>query len=177
MSIRALILWLLGGAVIVAALVFGPEIVMPTACGLEASSEQEPIIVSFEGRRRDMVADIVFGGEQWPQVGYTSLVPINLEPGPPLNVAIATSADLLVSLTGATQRIGHLQGIETGGRLAVHGVSPGKISFKRSALCFARIASRAKASSLPNVHAFVLASDPPKHTPCFGLECAATPIT
>ena len=176
MSIRALILWLLGGAVIVAALVFGPEIVMPTACGLEAISEQEPIIVSFEGRRRDMVADIVFGGEQWPQVGYTSLVPINLEPGPPLNVAIATSADLLVSLTGATQRIGHLEGIEASGRLAVHGVSPEKISFKRSRLCFARIASRAKASSSPNVHAFVLASDPPKDIPCFGLECAATPI-
>jgi hypothetical protein len=177
MSIRAMILWFIGGAVIVAAIVFGPEIVMPAACGLEAISEQEPLIVSFEGRRRDMVADIVFGGDKWPEVGYTSFVPINLEPGPPLNVAIATSADLLVSLAGATQRIRHVQGIEAGGHLAVHGVSSEKISFKRSRLCFARIASRAKASSSANVHAFVLTSDPPKDIPCFGLECAATPIT
>jgi hypothetical protein len=144
---------------IAAALGFEPEIIMPTVCGLEAFGEEEPLIVSFEGCRRDLVADIVFGSEKWPEVSYTSFVPINLEPGPALNAVIATRTDLLVSLSGATNRIRHVRGIEAGGHLAVHGVSAEKIGFKQSRLYFARIASRAKASSSPNVHAFELTYD------------------
>jgi hypothetical protein len=159
---------------IAAALAFEPEIILPRVCGLEAFGEEEPLIVSFEGCRRDLVADIVFGSEKWPEVGYTSFVPINLEPGPALNAVIATRTDLLVSLSGATNRIRHVRGIEAGGHLAVHGVSAEKIGFKQSRLCFVRIASRAKASSAPNVHAFELTYDRPRGSAARG-EPAALP--
>jgi hypothetical protein len=113
---------------IAAALGFEPEIILPTVCGLEAFGEEEPLIVSFEGCRRDLVADIVFGSEKWPEVGYPSFVPIDLEPGPALNAVIATRTDLLVSLSGATNRIRHVRGIEAGGHLVVHGVSRRKLA-------------------------------------------------
>jgi hypothetical protein len=124
-----------------------------------------------------MVADIGFGGEDLLEVTHTSLVPVEVQPGPPVDVVIAASTDLLVSLTGATARIDRVYGIEAGGHVAVHGVSPDKVTFRQSRRCFARVGKRAPDSgSRANVQAFTLPYDPPIDSKCVGLDCAATPI-
>jgi hypothetical protein len=175
MSTRAIFPWIVGGGALIAALVFQSDILLSSTCGIE-SGPDEPLLVYLEGRRRDMVADIVFGGEKWPDVGHTSFVPIKLEPGPPLDVAIAADTDLLVSVTGDTARVRHVAGIDGGGRIAVHGVPREKISFTKLRLCFARLAQAARKPS-PRVHALMLPYDPPQDIPCSGLDCAATPIS
>jgi hypothetical protein len=177
MSPRKIVFWLLAGLSLTAALLFEPEILSSAACGLDSVAGEKPFIVYLEGRRRDMVAGVVFGGEKWPEVNHTSFVPVELEPGPTLDVVIATSTDLLVSFTGAVDRVRKVYGIEAGGHVAVHGVSREKITFRQSRLCFTRVGKAALASSSrANVRAFVQPYDPPKDIPCFGLECAATPI-
>jgi hypothetical protein len=90
---------------------------------------------------------------------------------------IAANTDLLVSLTGAVDRVRAVHGIEAGGHVAVHGVAREKVTFRHSRWCFLRAGWAARsARSLANVRRFILPSQPPKDIPCFGLECAATPI-
>ena len=177
MSPRKMIFLGLAALAPVAAVLYQPEIAFSSVCGLDPASDEEPLIVYLEGRRQDMVADVVFGGEEWPEVGHTSFVPVNVEPGPPVDVVIAANTDLLVSLKGATDRIQRVYGIEAGGHVAVHGVSRDKIVFRQSRLCFGRVSKRALASgSRASVHAIKLPHDPPIDSPCVGLDCAATPI-
>ena len=80
MSPRKIGFWLFAGLSLAALLLFWPEILSSAACGLGRDAE-DPFLVYLEGRRRDMVADVVFGGEKWPVVGHTSFVPVELEPG------------------------------------------------------------------------------------------------
>jgi hypothetical protein len=177
MSFWKIALGVVAGLLLAVALLFRPEIVSTAACGLGSVPGDEPYVVYLEGRRRDMIADVVFGGEKWPEIGHTSFVPVELEPGPLLDVVIAADTDLLVSLTGAVDRVRKVYGIEAGGHIAVHGISKEKVAFKQSRLCFTFVGEAALASgSSANVRAFVQPYDPPKDIPCLGLACAETPI-
>jgi hypothetical protein len=65
MSYRTVAVWLFIGLSLVAAWdLTAPEPASLFACGLESFAGEDPLIIYLDGRRRDKVADVVFGDEK-----------------------------------------------------------------------------------------------------------------